>query len=141
MSTLQFAAGTKLTWNQKEMLNQKYELLANGKSVGTLSWMKALGTLAEGTIGGTRYTFKRSGFWKPYVTVRIGDSLQDEARMDLHWMNDSILVFRGGARFTWGMTSMWRQEWAFKLLGFYLIASYSTTDGGAETAVLMATIG
>ena len=170
---------TQLTWIQTELMKPIYELRSAEQVVARLSWVKECGTHAEVTFHNQKYSFKRSGFWKPFVTVRKDGAPHDWATIELSWLSESRLVMPDGRSYGWSLTSMWRQEWAFAAndktplvtfktkntvkglqadvmlaqsvkhhadapllvaLGWYLIAAYATSDGGAEIAAIMAAI-
>jgi hypothetical protein len=53
-----------------KMLKASYELQLNSKIIGTIIFPKAMGTLAEVRLFEEEWTFKRTGFWKPLISVR-----------------------------------------------------------------------
>ena len=64
-------ADQPLRWTQPALLQRQYALCAGDKVVATLRWQKPFGSLALAELAGGVWTFKRSGFLSPKVTVRV----------------------------------------------------------------------
>lgn len=93
------------------MFKRDHELRSGDEVLATLTWPKALGTLAEGTIDGTKYTLKRGGFLHPYVTVRKVPFEEDVARMELTIGGHGTLQFPDGTRYSFQKLSFWGFKW------------------------------
>jgi hypothetical protein len=105
--------GRALHWMQPSVLKREFELLCGNEVVGTLRWQKAFGSLAlaEGADGA--WTFKRSGFLRPKVTVRPAGSETEAAVFKPSWGGEGTLSFSDGRCYQWHHTSFWHSEWAF----------------------------
>lgn len=114
MIALNPAVGTRLEWRQPKALERYHELIANGEVTGTLRFEKLCGTLAMAEYGRRRWTFKRTGFWSPRVSVREAGSPTDAAVFTPKWKGGGELVFQSGRRFTLKSMSFWGGEWAFE---------------------------
>ena len=114
MTALNQAVGTRFEWRQPEAFRRFHELLADGNTVASLRFEKSCGTLATATYGDTRWTFKRSGFWSPSVSVREAGSDYDLAVFTPRWTGGGELAFTNGRRFQLRSVSFWGGEWAFE---------------------------
>ena len=113
LDILRSARGTPLVWSQPRAFSHEYRLTAGDRILATLRWPKTFGSLAEGRIGEDMWTFKRVGFWRPSVTIRRPETLeQDVARFVMDWRRGD-LILPGGVRYRWDQVSFWKAEWAF----------------------------
>jgi hypothetical protein len=122
MRTIRDAAGQALRWAQLSAFSREYELRAGEEALATLRWQKAFGSLALATCAGGAWTFKRSGFLSPRVTVRRPESEAEVAVLKPGWRGEGTLELATGQSYPWRNTSFWRSEWAF-------------TDGAGEPLV------
>src|SRR5262245_37270197 len=97
------AAGGELFWRQPKAMQQEFELRAGPEEwvVATLRWQKVFGTLALAETPEGRWTFKRSGFWRPHITVRVADTDHDSAVFEPGWSGGGTLTVTGGPTFRW----------------------------------------
>jgi hypothetical protein len=102
-----------LQWTQPAPLKREYELRAGDKVVATLRWQKAFGSLALAETTAGAWTFKRSGFLRPKVTVRGLGSEKEVAVFKSSWGGEGTLRFSDGPCYQWQNTSFWRSAWAF----------------------------
>jgi hypothetical protein len=113
LDILKSARGTPLVWSQPRAFTQEYTLTAGERVLAALQWPKTFGSLAEGRIADSTWTFKRVGFWRPAVTIRrpeTGD--QDVGRFMMDWRRGD-LILPGGVQYRWDQVSFWKAEWAF----------------------------
>jgi hypothetical protein len=113
MPTDQDALKGRLLWKAVEAFKPVYELMSDDVPVARVSWSKEWGTLAEAQFGDQRYSFKRNGIWKPYLTVRAERTPYDIGRMEFRWLSRTDLKLQNGTSYSWALTSTWRQESAF----------------------------
>jgi hypothetical protein len=106
--------GTQFEWRQPEAFRRFHELMACGKTVASLRFEKGCGTLATATYGDARWTFKRTGFWSPRVTVRQAGSETDLAIFTPRWTGGGQLAFAAGRQFQLKSLSFWGGEWVFE---------------------------
>jgi hypothetical protein len=111
---LKQAVGTRFEWRQPEAFRRFHELTADGRTVASLRFEKGCGTLATAAYGDARWTFKRSGFWSPRVSVREPGSQTDLAVFTPRWTGGGELAFAAGRRFQLKSLSFWGGEWAFE---------------------------
>ena len=71
------AAGNDLVWREPQ--RRSHEVTCNGEVVAALRFEKGWGSLATGECGQTQWTFKRTGFLSPRITVRQVGSETDIA--------------------------------------------------------------
>jgi hypothetical protein len=113
MRSIREAAGQTLRWTQPRALSREYELRAGDEVLATLRWQKAFGSLALAEAADGTWTFKRSGFLRPKVTVRLPGSEAEVAVFKPSWGGEGTLRFSEGRPYQWVNTSFWRSEWAF----------------------------
>lgn len=68
-----------LHWTQPRFMHEEYLLHRGQESIGSLTFRSGWGTLATGECDGVLWTFKRLGFLRTRVTVRMADSETDIA--------------------------------------------------------------
>jgi hypothetical protein len=114
--------GQELNWTQPHALRRYHELRSDRGLYATLKWKRMFGSLAVAECSEGRYSFKRAGFLRPYVTVREENSESDLAIMKFRsgsvFMNTAfglsgVLEFETGSRFTFNRLSFWKSRWAF----------------------------
>jgi hypothetical protein len=113
MAEVKDFAGKTLEWARKGIMDRNYELRGGNEIVATITWTKIWGTLAEGTIGGIKYTLKRNGFFNPYITVRKPPFDEDVARLDMKIGGNGTLQFPNGKRYSFQKMSFWGFKWSF----------------------------
>jgi len=114
------SAGARLEWRQPEAFRRFHEFTVDGVGQGRLHFEKGCGTLAAAEYGNSRWTFKRSGFWSPKVTVREAGSETDMAVFTPRRSGGGELRLATGGKFQLKSAGLWSGEWAFE------------TEGGAE---------
>jgi len=114
--------GRKIVWTRPKPLIRYHELRSDGGLYATLKWKNTFGSLAVGECSEGRFTFKRAGFLRPYVTVRREGYDGNLATMRFSSgsviMNaafgvSGILEFETGHRFAFNRLSFWKSRWAF----------------------------
>lgn len=113
MRSIREVAEQPLRWSQPSALKREYELHAGDDVVATLRWQKTFGSLALAETAGGSWTFKRSGFLRPKVTVRMLGSEMEVGVFKPGWGGEGTLRFSEGPCYEWQNTSFWRSEWAF----------------------------
>lgn len=105
--------GPNLEWKQSGAFSRTFELLEQGRRRGSLSFTKAFGTLAEGEIDGSWYTFKRVGFLRPQVTIWRKPYEEDIGRVSMGLGSRGSLELSDGARYNFQRQSLWKNVWGF----------------------------
>jgi hypothetical protein len=113
MKTMREVLDRTLLWTQTSAFQRVFELHAGDDVAGTLCWQKAFGSLALAESSDGVWTFKRSGFLRPKVTVRLPGSETEVAEFKPGWGGEGILRFADGHCYQWQHTSFWRSQWAF----------------------------
>jgi hypothetical protein len=113
MRTIREVVERALRWTQPSALKGEYDLHAGDEVVATLRWQKTFGSLALAETAGDTWTFKRSGFLRPKVTVRVPESETEAAVFKPGWGGEGALRFSDGRCYQWQKTSFWHSEWAF----------------------------
>jgi hypothetical protein len=114
MKNLRDVVGHPMRWMQASAAEQTYELRAGDDVVATLRWQKTGGSLALAESAEGRWTFKRTGFFSPRVTVRAVGTESDIAVFTPDWFaGRGTLELASGRRFRWATMSFWRSQMAF----------------------------
>ena len=114
MKSLREVFDQPMTWAHARAPERAYELRAGEDVLATLRWQKTAGSLALAESADGKWTFKRSGFFSPRVTVRCAGTESDIAVFTPDWFaGRGSLELAGGRRFRWATTSFWRSEMAF----------------------------
>lgn len=103
----------KFSWYKKFEDKRIYELSAEKKVIASLIWTKNYGTLAEACSAEGKWTFKRTGFFKPIVTVRKLNDDVNYGSLKFSWTNESELLLANGKKYFWKNLNLWRGEWGF----------------------------
>jgi hypothetical protein len=72
-------AQQELKWEQPSVFKEQYELRVGDETVATLRFRSMWGSLATAESADGCWSFKRVGFFKTNITVRLCDSEQDIA--------------------------------------------------------------
>jgi hypothetical protein len=100
MKPISEATDLPLRWNRLRWFKGDFELRAGDDSVGTLSFHSMWSYLATATSADGTWTFKRTGFWRPEITVRVSGGDADIAVFRYNtWKNGGWLEFRDGRKF------------------------------------------
>jgi hypothetical protein len=118
------AVDRELEWHQPETLRRFYQLTFDGREFATLRFEKLCGSLASGECGQRQWTFKRTGFLSPRVSVREAGSETDVALFTPSWTGSGWVAFASGRRYQLGQRNFWGTEWVFK------------TEDGSDTVSL-----
>lgn len=102
----------KLVWNSNSKPTQYYLSNENDK-IAKLSWASKSGTLATGKMKSGEWSFKRTGFFRPHITIRRSNSKQNIGVIKFNFTNNSVLKFLSGEIFYWRNLNAWRGEWGF----------------------------
>ncbi len=103
-----------LEWVQPQALTRQFELRWGNEVIATLAWTGLLGSLATGSTADATFTFKRAGFLKPYITVRLPAAGADLARLYMGWNGDGTLVFGDSRRYEFLRWGFWSPQWGFR---------------------------
>ena len=96
MKPIRGVAGQPLRWTQPTLLKREYELHAGDEVVATLRWQKTFGSLALAEAADGTWTFKRSGFLRPKITVRVPGSETEVAVFKPAWGGEGTLRLSAG---------------------------------------------
>ena len=101
-----------MKWKKLSLFRRSYELRAGESRYGSLEWGNAFGTQARGEILGSVWRFRRSGIFKPIVTVQSFET-GTTGILRCHWNGEGTLELEGGRRYHWRRLSFWGCRWAF----------------------------
>ena len=103
--------GTSLRWDQPKIMVRHHELKSGEDVYAALKWMKTFGSLAEATTADGRYTLKRGGFVRPFVTVRDVAYDNEIAVLRIGLLGHGTIEFSNGRTITVLSTSFWSYAW------------------------------
>lgn len=114
MQPIRELVGRELCWTQPSAMARDYEL-RNGESVvATLSFRSLFGSYATARAAEGAWTFKRTGFWKPSVTVRTEGADEEIAVFrNRTWSGGGTLELRDGGALQ-ANTNFWMSHLEFK---------------------------
>ncbi len=113
--------GKVMIWSQPNAMVRYHEFRIDGQLYATLRWNKMYGSLATAVCRAGRFTFKRTGFLRPSITVRREDSDSNLAVMTFEGsaIVNTLAVVRGrvdfesGEVFTFKKVGLRKPRWAF----------------------------
>jgi hypothetical protein len=138
MKPISEAAGRPLRWHHLGWFKGDYELRAGDETVGTLSFPSLWSYMATATSAEGTWRFKRTGFWRPEIAVRVSGTDTDLAVFGYNsWKNGGSLEFRDGRKFciigkSWGTRFEIRSDRDQVLLS---LCASPWTGGSAELEV------
>jgi len=103
----------ELFWRQPKTFRMAYELRADTDTIAALRWEKPTGSLAHAECAVGEWTFKRAGFLRPHVIVRIPGATDDLAKLEINLSGTGTLRMADGTIYRWLNTSFWDGAWEF----------------------------
>ena len=145
MLTLRPDLSDRLVWTPSSTSSRRFELRSGDEVAATLTFDKAVGSLATGRTNAGTWTFKRAGFLHPCVTVRDLGSEYDLAVFRPNWTGSGDVEFRGGLHVHWRPFGFWNSEWAFlradeRLVTFHWLPDTAALDARVEFSVAALTL-
>ena len=113
MRSIKDFKGSAMAWVQPRALERQYELRSGQELFATLTWVKVFGSLAEVQTSDGRFTLKRGGFLRPYVTIRDTAMENDLAILKIGMFRHGTLEFTNGKRISLVSGRFWGFEWEF----------------------------
>ncbi len=137
--------GKILKWVQPKAMVRYHELRSDGALYATLKWKRMFGSLAVGETREWKFTFKRAGFLRPYVTARREGFGGDYAT--LRFASGSIIVnsvfgpngvmeTESGEKYLFTRLSFWKSRWAFTDREGNLLVTFDKGSRGKPTSVV-----
>jgi len=107
--------GTSILIMKPKMTRSYYELTHGEELIGSITFTKAFGTLAQVKIVDEEWSLKRMGFWKPYITVRRKDETRDYYQIPFSgkWQGLLTLTTHTGDLYELSQTGFWNPKWAW----------------------------
>jgi hypothetical protein len=121
----------ELHWVQPKALQRRFDLRSEEDDLfGTLEFTKPLGSLATATSDKGAWTFKRMGFFRPRVTVRVKDTEDDLAVYHPKWTgSEGKLECTDGEVFVWKLTSFWSSRYEIVDAAGNVLVEYKLGSG------------
>ena len=89
-----------MEWIQPKAMMRHHVLRSGQDLYATLTWVKVFGSLAEASTADGRFTLKRGGFLRPYVTIRDASLENDIAVLKIGLFRHGSIEFGNGKRIT-----------------------------------------
>ncbi len=105
--------GSEMSWVQPRALERYHELRSDKNVYATMAWLKVFGSLAEAQTADGKFTLKRGGFMRPYVTIRDVAMDSDVAVLKIGMLRHGTIEFGNGKRITVMSKRFWSFEWEF----------------------------
>ncbi|MGO4881853.1 MAG: hypothetical protein ACLP59_13650 [Bryobacteraceae bacterium] len=121
---LEQVAGQEMEWRQAEATRRFYRLTLGEREIASLRFESSYGTRGAAECGFSQWTFKRTGFLSPKITVREPGSESDLAVFTPGWTGRGWVVFNSGRRYRLRHTDFWGSQWVFE-----------TADGAAAVTL------
>jgi hypothetical protein len=107
MHRISTRARRPLKWTQPKMMKMSYQLLDGEEELATMEFRSMFGSLATGRSADGVWTFKRTGFFNPVVTVRVEGSEKDIATFKNNtWQDGGTLALMDGRTYR-ASTNFW----------------------------------
>ncbi len=138
MRRVQDVAGHPLEWVRPALLRPEYELRAPAEEiVATLRWPSSFRSLAEAEAADGLWTFKRAGFLRPRVTIRVAGSDEDVGTFRPEWTGNGVLTLEGARPPQWAASNFLRTRFAWEDEGGDPLVSFRvrTLKAGADVEV------
>ena len=104
----------QLRWRQPKATEQHYVLVAEGsEELLAELWRQSNRRAAAAAPYGT-WNFRRSGSWRPTITVCRADDGMEFANATQDWRGNRTLQTATGSMFRWQSKNFWRTEWAWQ---------------------------
>ena len=106
--------GTILKWEQPTARKYEFELHADGQLAATLRFRSEFGTFATAESTDGCWTFKRTGFWHPQVSVRACSAAENLAIFKPNtWQGGGTLELSGERKLL-ASTNFWQNDYQIK---------------------------
>ncbi|CAG0926901.1 hypothetical protein TFLX_00253 [Thermoflexales bacterium] len=109
--------GMDLKWGQPNARKYEFELHADGQLAATLRFRSEFGTFATAESADGCWTFKRTGFWHPQVSVRVCGAEENLAFFKPHTWRDGGTLELSGERQLLASTNFWQTDYQIKTAG------------------------
>jgi hypothetical protein len=90
------------------------QLLFDGSEAGSIEFSNRYGSLAVSESAKDKWTFKRSGFLRPKVRVRVAGDSSDYAVTSLNLTGGGTIEMTGGGSYRMGRSGFWRPQLTIK---------------------------
>lgn len=114
MKKLAELTNREMKWTQPGAFTMNFELQAGDELAATLQFRSAFGSFATGEGADGCWTFKRTGFFQPRVTIRVCGEETDIAVFKNNTWNGGGTVVLPDGREVLVTTNLWQSKLEFK---------------------------
>lgn len=106
--------GDTFYWYETSPFRKHFKLKGTQEKdlVAFLKWRKEEGSVALGETAAGRWTFKRNGFLKPFITIQAVGSHQ-QARIWISPTGEGCFQPHPDREYHWKCTNFWKNEWSW----------------------------
>jgi hypothetical protein len=124
MESLRQHLDAPLYWAQPKTLSRNFDLVNGLGRLATLKFETAFGSLATATTASTTWSFKRTGFFKPIVTVRLVGQETNVALYRPRWTGSEGEIELSSHRYTFRTSNFWATQFEIRDSARRLLITY-----------------
>ena len=140
MQPLYETVNRELRWSRHQSNRNMFELIDGRNVVAQLIWINNDENLVEVKAVQEHWAFKRTGFWKPRITIHPIGSETHSATFEPNWSGGGILQIAGHGLYQWKPTNSWSNKWAWensvgqRLIAFHANSLWEVKDAHVSIA-------
>lgn len=129
MKTISESPITTLQIIKPDIVKRYYEMKSGEERYGSVEIVHNVGTLARIETKQGVFSVKRSGFFKPYITLRREKQNMDEATAYLNVEGITKIVL-GDNSYCFRLVNLWKNQWGWTNERNQIILRYKPTVAG-----------
>lgn len=129
MKTISESPITTLQIIKPDIVKKYYEMKSGEEQYGFVELIHNVGTLAKIETEQGVFTAKRSGFFKPYITLRKDKMNTDEVIAYLN-IEGNTKISLGGNNYYFRLVNLWKNQWGWTNEKNQIIMRYKPTVAG-----------
>ncbi|MDR3046674.1 MAG: hypothetical protein LBU51_03545 [Bacteroidales bacterium] len=120
---------TTLQIIKPDIVKKYYEMKSGEELFGTLDLVNNTGTLSRIITKQDTFSVKRSGFFRPYITVRNEKTNTDEAVAYLQIDSSTVITINNNT-YCFRMVNVWKNQWGWTNDKNQILIRYKPTVAG-----------
>lgn len=129
MKTISESPITTLQIIKPDIVKKYYEMKSGEEQYGSVEIIHNIGTLAKIETKQGVFTAKRSGFFKPYITLRKDKLNTDEVIAYLNIEGNTKICLEGN-NYYFRLVNLWKNQWGWTNEKNQIIMRYKPTVAG-----------
>ncbi len=129
----------ELQFSKPHLAERFFELRSQDQRVGSVRFTKLTGTIAEIDFLGRQWSFKRMGFWHPYISIRRKGSMDDDLHLPFSNKWGGLLNYKrqDGQVLDLMNVSFWHQIWAWQKYDKTVMIEFQIMTGLKDRAKII----